>query len=66
MPLLEYHCKDCSHRFERMVPVGGKSPVACPRCGGTTVRRLSCCAKIIKATVKGSVFTQHPKPETSG
>jgi putative FmdB family regulatory protein len=30
MPLFEYHCKSCGHRFEALV-AGSRTP-ACPRC----------------------------------
>jgi putative FmdB family regulatory protein len=30
MPLFEYHCKTCGHRFEALV-VGSRTP-CCPRC----------------------------------
>ncbi len=64
MPLLEYRCKACSHRFERMVPVGGEGPSECPLCGGATVRSLSCCSKVLKvSSVAGTVLHRRPKPE---
>ena len=39
MPLYEYECFLCSHRFERIRRVADASAVSCPECGGK-VRRL--------------------------
>ena len=39
MPLYEYECFLCSHRFERIRKVADAASVACPACGGN-VRRL--------------------------
>jgi putative FmdB family regulatory protein len=39
MPLYEYECFLCNHRFERIRRVADASDVSCPECGGT-VRRL--------------------------
>jgi len=38
MPLFEYECKSCGHRFEVLV-YGSKTPV-CPRCEGKNLDRL--------------------------
>jgi putative FmdB family regulatory protein len=39
MPLYEYECFLCSHRFERIRRFANASLVECPECGGS-VRRL--------------------------
>lgn len=39
MPIYEYVCTRCDHRFERLQPVGSP-PEPCPRCGGATRRLL--------------------------
>ena len=39
MPLYEYECFLCNHRFERILRVADASAVSCPECGGK-VRRL--------------------------
>jgi len=39
VPLYEYECFICSHRFERIRTVADASLVECPECGGS-VRRL--------------------------
>ena len=39
MPLYEYECFLCKHKFERIRRVANASDVDCPECGGS-VRRL--------------------------
>ena len=39
MPLYEYECFVCSHRFERIQKTSAKPVSECPSCGGA-VRRL--------------------------
>jgi len=39
MPLYEYECFLCNHRFERIRKVADASLMECPECGGS-VRRL--------------------------
>ena len=39
MPIYEFECRKCGHKFEKLVGVNyGK--VECPSCGGTRVRKL--------------------------
>ena len=38
MPLVEFECETCSHRFEDLVRRQESPP--CPSCGGTRLRRL--------------------------
>lgn len=40
MPIYEYHCKNCSGRFQKLVR-GFSDPegLACPRCGNPSVQR---------------------------
>jgi len=38
MPIYEYTCKTCGHRFEALV-FGGKTP-DCPECGGRRLEKL--------------------------
>jgi putative FmdB family regulatory protein len=41
MPLYEYRCEACGHRFEVWQRMGaGKEGVTCPRCGSSEVQRL--------------------------
>lgn len=41
MPLYEYQCDQCAHRFE-VIQKYSDAPIAvCPRCGGPVVKQLS-------------------------
>lgn len=37
MPLYDYHCAACGHRFEMLVRTGTRP--ACPQCGGSTLEK---------------------------
>jgi len=39
MPIYEYECQTCKHRFERFQTITAKPLATCPRCKGR-VRRL--------------------------
>jgi putative FmdB family regulatory protein len=39
MPLYEYQCETCSHRFEKIQKFSDPPPDKCPKCGGP-VRKL--------------------------
>ena len=39
MPLYEYQCLGCGHRFELLI-LKASQPVACPSCAGESVERL--------------------------
>jgi putative FmdB family regulatory protein len=39
MPLYEYQCESCQHRFEKIQKFSDPPPDACPKCGGP-VRKL--------------------------
>lgn len=38
MPIFEYRCKDCGHKFEKLVR--GKEKVSCPECGRGRLDKL--------------------------
>ncbi|MGD2103923.1 MAG: zinc ribbon domain-containing protein [Anaerolineae bacterium] len=38
MPIYEYRCHDCGTSFEELVR--GRETVACPECGGKSLKRL--------------------------
>ena len=41
MPVYEYRCKSCGHKFSRLVGVVAEpSPPACPECGSTSAEKL--------------------------
>ena len=41
MPLYEYECKKCGHRFEKIQKFSDKPISKCPECGGAVVQLLS-------------------------
>jgi len=40
MPLYEYECESCSHRFEKIVQYSDPPLDTCPKCGKGPVRKL--------------------------
>lgn len=41
MPLYEFECDVCAHRFERIQKFSDPNPEACPKCGGHVQKLLS-------------------------
>lgn len=41
MPVYEYQCQACAHRFERKQSFTDEPIKVCPECGGTTKKLLS-------------------------
>jgi putative FmdB family regulatory protein len=41
MPLYEYQCKKCGHRFERIQKFSDKPVKKCPECGGPVEQTIS-------------------------
>jgi putative FmdB family regulatory protein len=41
MPLYEYLCKKCGHRFEEIQKFSDKQPTKCPKCGGLIEQVIS-------------------------
>lgn len=39
MPIYEYECPRCEHRFEELIRLSDPDPEACPACGQSSVRR---------------------------
>ena len=66
MPLYEYKCKKCGHRFERIQTYSAEDAKECPVCQGEVERLISTPAR---AHFKGSGFysTDYgPKPASAG
>ena len=40
MPLYEYECRDCGHRFDRLATMAEADVAACPSCAAPQARRL--------------------------
>lgn len=41
MPLYEYQCQQCGHRFEKIQSFSAPDEKACPNCGGPVERLIS-------------------------
>lgn len=41
MPLYEYQCKKCGHRFEKIQKFSDKPQKKCPECGGPVEQMIS-------------------------
>jgi putative FmdB family regulatory protein len=41
VPIYEYECSNCSHKFERKESFNGNPQVPCPKCGSKTKRIFS-------------------------
>ena len=50
MPIYEYQCKKCSHRFERIQKFSDAPVKTCPQCGGKVERLISSPAVQFKGT----------------
>ena len=40
MPLFEFQCPKCAHRFERIQKYADPDPKKCPKCGAGKIERL--------------------------
>ena len=40
MPLYEYECQSCGHRFERIQKMSDAAPTACPKCGADRIVKM--------------------------
>ena len=67
MPLYEYQCKKCGHRFEKIQKFSDKPIKKCPECGGLVEQTISAPAVQFKGS--GWYVTDYAKksqPSTSG
>jgi putative regulatory protein, FmdB family len=39
MPIYEFECSQCGHRFDRLQKLSDADPVDCPQCGAPKVQR---------------------------
>jgi putative FmdB family regulatory protein len=63
MPLYEYQCDACSHRFERIQKFSDPLIDVCPSCGGTVKKLLSSPAIQFKGS--GWYITDYAKKSSS-
>jgi putative FmdB family regulatory protein len=59
MPLYEYQCESCEHRFERIQKFSDPLVDTCPSCGGPVKKLLSSPAIQFKGS--GFYITDYPK-----
>ena len=59
MPLYEYLCKKCGHRFEKIQKFSDKMISRCPECGGAVEQVISAPAVQFKGS--GWYVTDYPK-----
>jgi putative FmdB family regulatory protein len=63
MPLYEYLCKKCGHRFEKIQKFSDKPIKKCPECGGAVEQVISAAAVQFKGS--GWYVTDYAKKGTS-
>jgi putative FmdB family regulatory protein len=54
MPLYEYECKKCHHRFERIVKYSDAPMKKCPDCGGPVEQTIT--APVVRDRLRQEVF----------
>jgi putative FmdB family regulatory protein len=64
MPLYEYQCKKCHHRFERIQKFSDPHVKKCPDCGGPVEQVISAPAVQFKGS--GWYVTDYAKKSSSG
>ena len=64
MPLYEYQCKKCKHRFEKIQKFSDPLVKKCPECGGPVEQLLSAPAVQFKGS--GWYVTDYAKKGASG
>jgi putative FmdB family regulatory protein len=63
MPLYEYECKKCGHRFEKIQKFSDRMVKKCPECGGQVEQMISAPAVQFKGS--GWYVTDYAKKSTS-
>ena len=64
MPLYEYQCKKCGHRFEKIQKFSDKMVKKCPECGGVVEQMISAPAVQFKGS--GWYVTDYAKKPSAG
>jgi putative FmdB family regulatory protein len=64
MPLYEYECKKCHHRFERIQKFSDPHVKKCPKCGGPIEQVISAPAVQFKGS--GWYVTDYAKKSSAG
>jgi putative FmdB family regulatory protein len=64
VPLYEYECKKCGHRFERIQKFSDKPVTRCPECGGKVEQLLHAPAVQFKGS--GWYVTDYARKSSAG
>jgi putative FmdB family regulatory protein len=64
MPLYEYQCETCEHRFEKIQKFTDPPPACCPKCGGPVRKLFSSPAIQFKGS--GFYITDYAKKSSDG
>src|ERR1700687_3759635 len=64
MPLYEYECKKCGHRFEKIQLYSDKMVKKCPECGGQVEQMIS--ARAVQFKGSGWYVTDYAKKSSTG
>jgi len=69
VPLYEYQCRKCGHRFEKIEKVSGPHAKKCPKCGGVVEQLMA--APAIQFKGSGWYVTDYARkgaaaPDSSG
>jgi putative FmdB family regulatory protein len=59
MPLYEYHCPTCNHKFQKLQPMSATG-ADCPSCEQPARRAISVFASVSKGDSSGSDFSPLP------
>ncbi len=63
MPLYEYECEKCAHRFEKIVKFSDPPIAICPKCGGPVHKLMSSPAIQFKGT--GWYITDYARKDSA-
>jgi len=56
MPIYEYKCLDCNHRFEQLVSITANETVKCPSCQSVKVQKtISASSYRLASSSSGSI-----------
>jgi putative FmdB family regulatory protein len=65
MPLYEYHCPTCNHKFQKLQPMSATG-ADCPSCEQPARRAISVFASVSKGDSSGSDFSPLPPMRGGG
>ena len=66
MPMYDYRCSQCGHRFEELIFSQGKKEIVCPKCKTEQVERLMGAPATISGSAPACAREECPIPAGSG